>query len=434
MYYNNNGEPISSKVLKSKLGGSILETEKELYLNKSKKTPTETFSSSGYTINDKILKSDGSTDLNIIQNYIPGNGGKVNRIVVDPVNSNISTKIEQSPTQIEITGKVKFKDDVEFANPPQNNTFTNIYIQNGDAKTSITTNDHSLNYNRNTQFSFAGMAQGYSAKIFPAGSTGEGFRFALQTPSTLLNGIRVQKDPSAEGKSILGVDADKFQVGYGTTTEFYGGVTINGAVNIGTGGFYVYGSSEFNSEVKAKSGLTVSGGANISGDISAPWSTVNINNLTIQPNSSGQGGNLLVKAGGYALFQTNINGEKNLYLSGFKCFKIDHPTDNTKYLQHASVESNQVLNMYSGNVTTDGNGMATVTLPSYFKEINTDYRYVLTVVGQTFAQAIVYQEIDSNNQFKIKTSEPNIKVSWQVTAKRNDTYLLNNPFNDVINK
>jgi len=134
------------------------------------------------------------------------------------------------------------------------------------------------------------------------------------------------------------------------------------------------------------------------------------------------------------LFQTNINGEKNLYLSGFKCFKIDHPTDNTKYLQHASVESNQVLNMYSGNVTTDGNGMATVTLPSYFKEINTDYRYVLTVVGQTFAQAIVYQEIDSNNQFKIKTSEPNIKVSWQVTAKRNDTYLLNNPFNDVINK
>jgi len=127
-----------------------------------------------------------------------------------------------------------------------------------------------------------------------------------------------------------------------------------------------------------------------------------------------------------------VNGD--LSVTGPKKFKIDHPTDNTKYLQHAAIESNEVLNVYSGNNTTNGIGLATVTLPDYFNEINTDVRYVLTIIGTTFARAIIYQEIDSNNQFVIKTDEPNIKVSWQITAKRNDAYLQSNPFYDIINK
>jgi hypothetical protein len=129
----------------------------------------------------------------------------------------------------------------------------------------------------------------------------------------------------------------------------------------------------------------------------------------------------------------NQNIEGNHTVQGTKSFRIDHPTDNNKYLLHASMESNEVLNVYSGNVTTDDDGFATVTLPDYFDDINTDYRYVLTVVGTTFARAIVYSEIE-DNEFQIRTDEPNIKVSWQVIAKRNDEYLQDNPFNDVLDK
>jgi hypothetical protein len=41
--------------------------------------------------------------------------------------------------------------------------------------------------------------------------------------------------------------------------------------------------------------------------------------------------------------------------------------DYNKYLFHASIESDEVLNLYSGNVTTDGSGVAIVTLPDYIQ-------------------------------------------------------------------
>ena len=135
-----------------------------------------------------------------------------------------------------------------------------------------------------------------------------------------------------------------------------------------------------------------------------------------------------------SIYGKNADLIGNLNVQGTKNFRITHPTDSTKYLVHAAIESNEVLNIYSGNVVSDSQGFATVVLPAYFNEINTDFRYVLTVVGKTFANAIIYQEVSINNQFVIKTSEPNIKVSWQITAKRNDVYLRNHPFIDVIDK
>jgi hypothetical protein len=77
-------------------------------------------------------------------------------------------------------------------------------------------------------------------------------------------------------------------------------------------------------------------------------------------------------------------------------------------------------NIYDGNVTTDAHGDATVTLPEWFEALNGDFRYQLTVIGQ-FAQAIVAEEI-TGNQFKLKTSLPNVKVSWQVTGVRHDAF------------
>ena len=48
--------------------------------------------------------------------------------------------------------------------------------------------------------------------------------------------------------------------------------------------------------------------------------------------------------------------------------------------------------MYQGNVVTDADGSATVTLPDYFEVLNGDYCYQLTVIGQ-LALAIVAEEI-----------------------------------------
>lgn len=102
-------------------------------------------------------------------------------------------------------------------------------------------------------------------------------------------------------------------------------------------------------------------------------------------------------------------------------FKIDHPLDpDNKYLYHSFVESPDMMNVYNGNITTGVDGEATVELPSYFNALNKDFRYQLTVIG-TFAQAIVLEEIDGNS-FKIKTDQPNVKVSWQVTGVRNDDF------------
>jgi hypothetical protein len=128
-------------------------------------------------------------------------------------------------------------------------------------------------------------------------------------------------------------------------------------------------------------------------------------------------------------FAGNFNGDVNVtgkITAGTKDFKIDHPLDPAnKYLVHASVESSEMKNIYDGSITTDGQGQATVQLPEWFEVLNTDFRYQLTVIGQ-FAQAIVAREIE-HNQFEIRTSAPNVKVSWQVTGVRQDAYAKANP-------
>jgi hypothetical protein len=120
-----------------------------------------------------------------------------------------------------------------------------------------------------------------------------------------------------------------------------------------------------------------------------------------------------------------VNGDFTVV--GVKAFTMDHPLDpENKLLMHAAVESNEVINSYSGNITTDASGKAIVSLPDYFGAINKDFRYQLTVVG-TFAQAIISKEI-ANNQFEIATSIPNVKVSWEVKGVRNDAHMKKFPF------
>jgi hypothetical protein len=121
---------------------------------------------------------------------------------------------------------------------------------------------------------------------------------------------------------------------------------------------------------------------------------------------------------GYFQGNTHITG--TLSKAGGS-FRIDHPLDpENKILQHSFIESPDMMNIYNGNVSTDADGLAIVTLPDYFDALNKDFRYQLTTIGQ-FAQAIVETEIESN-QFTIRTDKPNVKVSWMVTGIRYDKW------------
>jgi len=106
-----------------------------------------------------------------------------------------------------------------------------------------------------------------------------------------------------------------------------------------------------------------------------------------------------------------------------KNFCIDHPLDpQNKLLVHTSVESADMMNIYSGNVVTDDSGFADVQLPEWFESLNTDFRYQLTAVGQ-FSQCIIAEKI-KGNRFVIRSDKPQVEVSWQVTAVRHDPWAL----------
>jgi hypothetical protein len=111
---------------------------------------------------------------------------------------------------------------------------------------------------------------------------------------------------------------------------------------------------------------------------------------------------------------------------GGECpFDIDHPLDPAnKYLNHASVESSELKNIYDGMVTLDGNGEAVVQLPDWFEALNGDFRYQLTPMGAAFTPYVA-EEI-TNGQFKI-VGMPGKKVSWQVTGVRHDPYAKAHP-------
>jgi hypothetical protein len=117
----------------------------------------------------------------------------------------------------------------------------------------------------------------------------------------------------------------------------------------------------------------------------------------------------------------------DLSVTGTKSFRIDHPLDpENRYLFHASVESSEVLNTYSGNAVLDAAGEAVVELPEWFGAINRDHRYQLTCVGG-FAPVFIAEEV-ADNRFRIGGGRPGLKVSWQVTGVRDDPVMRLRPF------
>jgi len=197
--------------------------------------------------------------------------------------------------------------------------------------------------------------------------------------------------------------------GSGDAVGVYGtSASSTGVIGISTNYVGVYGSGS--------TGVTgvSSGGPGVYAQSDTGWAVDAYGTSTAT-------GVLAGSANGWAAwFNGDVEVDGNLSKSGGS-FKIDHPLDPTnKYLYHSFVESPDMKNIYDGNVTTNANGEALVTLPQWFETLNRDFRYQLTAIGQ-FAQVIVASEI-SNHQFIIKTDKPNVKVSWQVTGIRQDPW------------
>jgi hypothetical protein len=83
------------------------------------------------------------------------------------------------------------------------------------------------------------------------------------------------------------------------------------------------------------------------------------------------------------------------------------------------------MNIYTGNTVTDELGLATVKLPDWFEAENTDFRYQLTVIGRR-AQAWIAEEV-AHGSFKIASDATHTKISWQITAVRQDAYAKAHP-------
>ena len=124
-----------------------------------------------------------------------------------------------------------------------------------------------------------------------------------------------------------------------------------------------------------------------------------------------------------------------LFVDGTKSFRIDHPLDpDNKYLVHSCIEGPERINLYNGTIVTDQKGYFKVQMPDYFMSLNRDFEYNLTVIGKTFARAVVWEEMSEEGAFVIRTDEANVKVSWQVTGIRKDRKALETPFQTEILK
>ena len=229
------------------------------------------------------------------------------------------------------------------------------------------------------------------------------------------NGTGVQGE-SQTGAGVSATSTDGVAVRASSTNNF--GINADSMFNTaiianGQFGLAIQAASTMNTGIRGSSGATLPTEAGIVG-VSSGFAINAIAGRFLGTVSvvshMGQPGNLSVQG---------------TLSKGAGTFKIDHPLDpENKYLYHSFVESPDMMNIYNGNITTDDGGDAVVTLPDYFNALNKDFRYQLTVIG-TFAQAIVAEEI-KGNRFTIKTNEPNVKVSWQVTGVRNDAFARKN--------
>ena len=246
-----------------------------------------------------------------------------------------------------------------------------------------------------------------------AGVRGQGGNSNFGGPGVVGTGGTSTNFPGGPGVSGRGGDSDSGDGGAGVIGD-------GGESNSDESGTGVAGQGARGRNGNGGRGVRALGGSSGGPGTRGGTGLEVVKGFGVNGGTDGLAGNFL---GNIQVFgNVNVTGTLS---KGGGSFKIDHPLDpENKYLSHSFVESPDMMNIYNGNVTTDGNGFAVVELPDYFNSLNRDFRYQLTVVGQ-FAQAIVAEEV-KDNRFTIQTSVPGVKVSWQVTGIRQDAWANNN--------
>jgi hypothetical protein len=268
---------------------------------------------------------------------------------------------------------------------------------------------------------------GRAALIFNA-SGGEGLR------TSSINGLGLVADVSgSEGIGMLGTTNQGRTVVNQTTA---GGVNTqptvtNNNFNFGSSGVYQGFSSSNTNPIVAIAGPNFGQNllVNSTSTGTSPNPVVDVSyqadRTGVSITDMGPGSNPALEVTGDQSNDGDLDVTGDI-TGGTKMFRIDHPLDpENRILQHCSVESADMMTIYSGNVQTDENGWAQVVLPNWFGALNTDFRYQLTTIG-SFARVMVAEEI-RDNRFVIRSDGPAVRVSWQVTATRKDAYAMANP-------
>ena len=257
----------------------------------------------------------------------------------------------------------------------------------------------------------AGSPLGLAVPLIFAGGVNDG------------NGVITVTNTAAGGPAI-------FAVGGNANTVLGGGAGLltlggSGFAN-GPGGVGIVGFGGSSATSSGGTGGSLIGGISTGG--SGGDGAFLVGALGVGTGKKGGRGLVAIPGGGAGGATAGLAGEflgdvsvSGTLSKGGGAFKIDHPLDPAnKYLYHSFVESPDMMNIYNGNIATDQNGEAVVELPEWFEALNKGFRYQLTVIG-TFAQAIVAEKV-KGNRFTIKTSAPNVEVSWQVTGIRKDAF------------
>jgi hypothetical protein len=134
-------------------------------------------------------------------------------------------------------------------------------------------------------------------------------------------------------------------------------------------------------------------------------------------------------ATGYGIYSSG-----RFIATGSKNFRIDHPRDpENTYINHFCAEGPEPFNIYRGRVRLDDAGRAWAQLPEYFEDINIEFEYQLTPVGGPAPMLHVAAEVEGN-RFLIAGGTPGQRISWTVTAVRNDAWVRAHPMPDVMPK
>lgn len=277
--------------------------------------------------------------------------------------------------------------------------------------------------------------------------TGAAARIEIDNPSNINPALTVTTDATnvalaasnmgnANGGAVWIVVANSSNTAHALHSAHYGsGRAVYGDAVHGVG---VVGESLNNTGVWgiADEGIGVDGsstsGVGVKGRTGENIAVYGVNNSTSLPAIEGwnQGSGDIFRgwsgASGSQTKKFSVSSSGALWAVS-KSFRIDHPLDpKNRYLNHVSVESPDMKNLYDGVLTTDDQGLATVLLPTWFEALNMDFRYQLTVLGDgAWAKARVFREI-ADNRFIVQTDLPNTRVSWQVTGIRKDAWAEKN--------